>query len=97
MAASEASERLALVRQVQDLQRALEETNAKMAATRTENAELVMENRALSEYIDSLSTSEALTTMHALHTGCLFAPAHPKRRFESHISQWQMSHTWVAK
>ena len=52
--APSASSRQAVVDDVLNLQRALEEINAKLAATHTANSALAAENETLSTYIDSL-------------------------------------------
>ena len=50
----EAAVRRELIAEVQGLQRSLEEINQQMASTKKENADLAMENSALSSYIDAL-------------------------------------------
>ena len=52
--APSSSSRQAVVDDVLNLQRALEEINAKLAATHTANSALAAENETLSTYIDSL-------------------------------------------
>ena len=59
--ASDAGRRADLIKEVQGLQLALEQINAKMSTTKQENSELATENQALSTYIDSLM--ENITAM----------------------------------
>ena len=57
--AADASRRADLIKEVQGLQLALEQINAKMSQTKEDNSALATENEALSTYIDSLMESIA--------------------------------------
>ena len=57
--AADDQQRAALVEDIRGLQRALNEINAKIAATKKENGDLATENQAMSDYIDSLMANVA--------------------------------------